>query len=231
MTFPSAHPTKTHIPAAGPWTALLWQAGSPIRHQVAANTFVARLVEGSLEAAAFDAYLGQDALYLQEYSRVLAALATRAAVPEDRAFWGHAANRCLVVESALHRTWLDGAVPPVPAAVTSQYTSFLMAAALEDSYPVAAAAVLPCFWMYAETGASLPDVPEDHPYAAWLATYHADEFTAATAQATAAVERALAGASARERADTTHAFLTACRLELDFFGQTSGLATLMEMPR
>jgi hypothetical protein len=33
-----------------------------------------------------------------------------------------------------------------------------------------AAAVLPCFWLYAQVGATLPDVEPHHPYAAWLET-------------------------------------------------------------
>src|SRR5699024_3361783 len=127
-----------------------------------------------LPEAAFSFYLTQHALYLGLYSRALAALAESSADPAARELWAGSAARCLEVESGLQRSW----VSPLPAqadtalsAVPSADTALLLAHALDSAAAVAAAAVLPCFWLCAQVGGGLPHVAADHPYAAWLETY------------------------------------------------------------
>ena len=107
------------------------------------------------------------------------------------------AQNCLEVESELHRTWLSTR----PAArtlgpVTKSYVDHLLAASVSGSYGVLVAAVLPCFWLYAEVGATLhgeflaAGAPAEHPYAAWLRTYADEDFAAATRQAVAYTDAA-----------------------------------------
>ena len=79
--------------------------------------------------------------------------------------------------------------------------------------------MLPCFWLYAQVGATLPDVEPHHPYAAWLETYRDPEFVAATAAALERVERELAQSSESGRAAAQRAYLAGCRHELAFFDQ------------
>lgn len=207
------------VAPAGPWTATLWAAGAEVTAAIAASGFVRALVDGSLPRHAFEFYLAQDALYLNGYSRAMGALAARSTDLDTQVFWSGAAHDCLTVEAELHRTWLGDQPEPVAGPVTSAYTDFLLASALGEDRAVGVAAVLPCFWLYAQVGALLPAVPDGHPYAAWLDTYRDPGFVTATEAALAHVERELAGAAPATRARAARAYLTACRHELEFFDQ------------
>ncbi|MBB5830291.1 bifunctional hydroxymethylpyrimidine kinase/phosphomethylpyrimidine kinase [Brachybacterium aquaticum] len=222
-----ARPVAAEMPApsiapVGPWTAALWEAGAPLAADIADSGFVRALVDGSLPEAQFSFYLAQDAQYLDRYSEALQALADRAGDPAEAQFWAESSSGCIEVEAELHRSWLADrpSAADLPASpVTSAYTDFLLARALTAPPAVAAAAVLPCFWLYAEVGASLPDVAADHPYAAWLETYRDPGFVAGVLGAQAAVERELEAATPEVRAEAVRAYLLACRHELEFFEQ------------
>lgn len=215
----AVHVPRAEVPAAGPWTEALWRAGAKVTRRIEHTDFVAALVDGSLSRSAFDFYLAQDAHYLNDYSRALAALSARATERDEGAFWARSASTVLVEEAELHRTWLDGRPPAAVSPVTRSYTDFLMARALGDDYPVGVAAVLPCYWLYAHVGAILPQVRPDHPYAAWLETYRDPAFVEATVEAIRTAERALRDADPRQRAEAVRAHLVACRHELEFFEQ------------
>ncbi|WP_394216461.1 bifunctional hydroxymethylpyrimidine kinase/phosphomethylpyrimidine kinase [Brachybacterium vulturis] len=219
-------PALPVVAPAGPWTAALWAAGSSLAAQVTGSGFVRALVDGSLPGPAFDVYLAQDALYLARYSRALAVLAETSTFSSGRAFWAESSASCLTVEAELHRSWLSAE----PAAdgttlspVTSAYTDFLLSHALGSPTPVAAAAVLPCFWLYAQVGGGLAEIAPGHPYAAWLETYRDPGFVAGVQGALGEVERELAAATPVQRAAAARAFLLACRHELEFFEQARRL--------
>ena len=216
---PTAEPVQAAIPAPGPWTQALWRAGSALTRQVASNDFVTQLVGGTLPDHAFRFYLGQDARYLQDYAKALAGLATRTDAVDETTYWSYSAYGSQVEEAELHRTWLAGEPTVAPSPVTQAYTNFLLTSVFVDDYVVGAAAVLPCYWLYAQTGAQITRIPDEHPYAAWLHTYHDDEFAQATAQALAIVERAFALAAPQARSRAARAYLTACRHEMEFFDQ------------
>ncbi|MDN6811043.1 MAG: bifunctional hydroxymethylpyrimidine kinase/phosphomethylpyrimidine kinase [Acidipropionibacterium jensenii] len=208
------------VPAAGPWTAALWRAGSDLARRIADCDLVTALVDGTLSPGIFSFYLGQDACYLAEYPRALAAVAASSTDPAEAADWAAGATASQVVEAELHRNWLGAdSRPPAPSPVTRAYVDFLMARALGDDHPVGAAAVLPCYWLYAQVGASLPQVPDDHRYAGWLATYRDDAFITATATALGHVEKAMEVAAPAQRSAAARAFLISCRHELEFFEQ------------
>lgn len=210
------------VPPVGPWTEALWAAGAPLAGAIEASGFVAALVDGSLPEGQFSFYLAQDAHYLQRYSRALATLAEISEAPAAREFWSDFSRHCVDTELELHRVWLAArpdAAEVAVSPVTSAYTDFLLARALGDPTAVGAAAALPCFWLYAQVGASLPEVPDEHPYAGWLLTYRDPTFVEGVRGALGVVERELEGADPEVRAEAACAFLLACRHELEFFEQ------------
>ena len=216
----SAEPVPEAVVApGGPWTTALWQASGDIARRIEDADFVAALVDGTLSKSAFEFYLGQDAQYLTYYSRALASLAARAVDPEESVWWAQSSQACLVEEAELHRSWLGDRGEAIAGPVTMAYTDFLLARTLGDDYVVGTAAVLPCFWLYAHLGAKVPHVPEDHPYASWLQTYGDPEFVEGTSHTISVVEKAFENASPVGRARAAHAYLTACRHELEFFDQ------------
>ncbi|MDN5683329.1 TenA family protein, partial [Corynebacterium glyciniphilum] len=135
-------------------------------------------------------------------------------------FWVRGAVECLEEEASLHRTWLGDATPAAPSPVTSSYTSHLMRCVQSRDHVVGAAAVLPCYWLYAEVGLGLAGrSTPGNPYAAWLDTYSGDDFTDSVRQAVTLVEDAFETASPRQRAEAAQAFLDAARWEVEFFDQ------------
>ncbi|TPJ36573.1 thiaminase II, partial [Mesorhizobium sp. B2-6-6] len=61
--------------------------------------------------------------------------------------------------------------------------SYLLSLATAGNYPVLAAGILPCFWVYDDVGTRLKAAVGDlstHPYGDWIATYGDPDFTAAT---------------------------------------------------
>lgn len=211
-------------PAEGGFAAALWDGAAADLRSIYGLAFIRGLAEGTLPEKDFAYYLAQDALYLNGYSRVLARASAIAPSEAEQLFWARGAQNCLDVESELHRTWL-GTRPASRelGPVTKSYVDHLLAASVSGSYGVLVAAVLPCYWLYAEVGATLhgeflaAGAPAEHPYAAWLRTYADEEFAAATRQAIAFTDAAARQAPDSERKAMALAFRQSSRYEVDFF--------------
>ncbi|WP_237280374.1 bifunctional hydroxymethylpyrimidine kinase/phosphomethylpyrimidine kinase [Subtercola vilae] len=210
-------------PQGADFTRSLWESITPIRSEIFQLPFIVALGDGTLKLADFDYYLGQDALYLRTYSRVLARLSALAPTDEEQRFWANSAQVCLDVEADLHRSWLGGHAQPVQGPVTKRYLDHLMATSGQGSYAVAIAAALPCFWLYADVSermhaAYLADGSgKEHPYAAWLETYINEPFAETTRRAIAFTDAAAVAASPRERLNMRAAFEQSAQYESDFF--------------
>lgn len=208
-----------------------WSAIAPVREQTEDLGFIRGLADGTLDRAHFLEYIAQDSVYLHAYARVLARVSEIAPTPEEQAFWARAANGAIIGELELHRARLGGDAPihvatEAPSAATSGYVNHLLAASTKD-YEEAAAAVLPCFWIYADLGQRLlagaiherAQSPE-HPYAEWIATYDDPGFADDTETAIGFVTRAAASATPGTRERMWRAFEAAAVWEREFFGQT-----------
>lgn len=210
--------------ADGAFAGLLHAEASADLEEIYGLGFIRGLAEGTLPEREFAYYLAQDAIYLNGYSRVLARASALAPTEAEQLFWARSAQQCLEVESELHRSWLSTrTVQPELGPVTKAYVDHLLAASASGSYAVLVAAVLPCFWLYAEVGETLhaeflaAGAPEGHPYAAWLRTYADEDFAAATRKAIGIADAAGLGASEAERANMITAFRQSCRYEVEFF--------------
>ncbi|OFI39562.1 bifunctional hydroxymethylpyrimidine kinase/phosphomethylpyrimidine kinase [Arthrobacter sp. SW1] len=207
----------------GGFAAQLWEAAEAELAEIHALDFIAGLQSGALSREHFGYYLAQDALYLNGYSRVLARAGALAPSEDEQLFWARGSQQCLEVESELHRTWLGGRMAVETGPVTKAYVDHLLAASASGSYGVLVAAILPCYWLYAEVGQRLhhefvaAGEPAAHPYADWLRTYADEAFADATRKAIDVVDRAARAASAAERAAMHEAFVQSCRYETAFF--------------
>lgn len=208
-----------------------WESIAGIRSDIDGLPFIRGLADGSLSREAFLFYLQQDALYLGEYSRVLAEASRLAPTAAEQAFWAKGAEGSIAGELELHASWLTPArgisaetFAAMPSAVCTAYLDHLRASAFSGDYAVLIAAVLPCYWLYTDLGERLhagdfgayARDPE-HPYASWLATYADPAFEAANAQAIAYVTQAAADADGETRARMHRAFEQSAAHELAFF--------------
>lgn len=205
-----------------------WERTAELRAAIDASPFLAQLSDGTLPAATFRHYLEQDTIYLAGYGRALALLAARAPDPTAAGFWAGSAQGAAVVEASLHGDLLaSGALGPAAATAaeasptTLGYVSHLVATAATAPYAVAAAAVLPCFWIYADVAARLAVsasvAGSDHPYARWIAAYDADGFTESVRRARDLVDAAADPADVDTQEAMFTAFATATRYELMFW--------------
>lgn len=218
----STETATAQISAAGPWTRALWAASEPLYRDIIDLPFITDLGDGTLDREDFSFYLAQDALYLSLYSPALASLASSAPDQTSALFWVKGAAECLEEEAELHRTWLGGAEAVAPSHVTASYTSHLMRCVQTRDHVVGAAAILPCYWLYAEVGLTLAErSAADNPFAAWVDSYSGDDFTGSVIQAIGLVEQAFADATPAQRAEATRAYLDASRWEVEFFDQAS----------
>lgn len=213
------------IAPAGEHTRRLWEmAARVVWPQILGSGFIRDLRDGTLARDEFDFYLAQDAHYLGDYSRALAGLSAKAPAADEQVWWAHTAQQAIVAEQELHRSWfsdhgIDVDTTPI-SPVTLGYVSFLKAQVALEDYPVGVAAVLPCFWLYAEVGLYLADSNSPtHAYRAWLDTYSGEEFVGEARGAIARAEEALAAATEAQRRQAADAFMHACYYERDFFDQ------------
>lgn len=221
------HPRYTREQIREQW----WASIAGIRGDIDELPFIRALADGSLDRERFLTYLAQDALYLREYARVLAEAARLAPTPGEQKFWAASSQGCIAGELELHASWLTpetGVTAETfdtePTAVTSAYLDHLRATAFSGDYPTLIAAVLPCFWLYADLGARLHAgefgaqvLDPGHPYASWLDTYADPAFTEANERAIDLVTAAAAAADDRLRPRMHRAFVIASEHERAFF--------------
>ena len=210
----------------GRFTDGLWADTAQTRAGIDDLEFLRRLGDGTLPLEVFHTYIEQDSLYLEGYAKALALLAARAPDPATAGFWAQAAATAATVEVSLHRSLLAENPRPAPTHSTTclGYVSYLIATAATEPYPVGVAAVLPCFWIYAEVGRELAktakvvlDADPDHPYAQWVTTYDAPEFQDEVRRAREIADAAAEAASDAEREAMRVAFAVAARYELLFW--------------
>lgn len=207
-----------HALRAPDFTAEVWAESAELRAEIDGLDFVRRLGDGTLERADFEWYLAQDALYLVEYSRVLARASQLAPTAEEQVFWAESAGSAIAAEAQLHRERLGPVEDAEPGATTLAYVNHLHACATLGGYGELVAALLPCFWIYADVGQRLAAASHAaHPYADWLTSYGDPAFAAATERAIAITAAAARAASPGERSRMRTAFLRSTRYEYDFF--------------
>lgn len=198
------------------WTDAWWRDVHEVLDATIRSPFLVALGDGTLEDAVFAGYLAQDVHYLRAYERHLAALG-RGATGDAAAFWTRAAAGCADEAAALHHrrlggTRADGGVHPTCAG----YLAHLDAAA-RDSDAVLAAAVLPCFRVYAWVGEQLRQPAAGHPFADWVSAYGDPAFAAASRSATDHVEELAAASTPAVRGRMARAFRTSTAWEAAFF--------------
>ena len=156
-----------------------WERSSALRGAIHRLPFNTELAAGTLAADRFRYYILQDAIYLGEFSRVLALAAAKAPDAGAVKWFGGAAVEAILVEQALHGRYLAefGVDPAAIAAAEPSpdglaYTSFLLATAHQQPWEVLVAAVLPCFWLYWDVAQAISaKAAPQNPYRAWVDTY------------------------------------------------------------
>lgn len=202
------------------FTDELWEEIAPIKKAIDQGQFVRGLGDGSLSQDKFNYYMVQDALYLAAYAKALAGLATFAHDPDDLVFWAEASANSIKVERELHASHVDVMAAATPSPTCRAYSDFLAAQLASGEYGIAAAAVLPCFWIYQVVGTELLDTAGDlekHPYGDWIGMYANPVFAEETKIVRGIVDRVAEGVLELQRQRMRDAFVQASRYEWMFW--------------
>lgn len=202
------------------WSEKAWNASEPIYKNILELPFLKELMNGTLPREKFYFYLQQDAIYLSEYGKILAGLATRLTDLKQREAFLSFSSTTMVVESALHASYLKDAPEPLYKGTSPTcllYTGFLSKQLLYYPVETALGAVLPCFWIYKEVGDYViaHQNKNDNPYQAWIDTYAGPEFAEDVAKAVAICDEVAEKSTLQP--EMTEAFQYASKLEWMFW--------------
>lgn len=203
----------------------VWQRNLDLYQKILALPFNQELAAGTLDSKAFCHYVIQDAHYLLAYGRALAVAAAKAFDADDVIQFSEAAKIAIIVERSLHKDFMQAfgitktEFESTPLTLACHhYTSFLTATAWSESYPVVLAALLPCFWIYAEVGNDIVSQSvENNPYQAWVDTYSGEEFHTAVRNVIATVDKVAARCDADTLAKMHAAYSMGAKLEWLFW--------------
>ncbi len=206
-------------------TQRLWESISSTYGAILEHPFIAGLTTGDLEREAFEFYVVQDALYLQEYSRALALCAARAPNEDATKMFAEHAAGAIAVEHQLHESFFkdfglsERDVRTTELAPTNlAYTSYLLATTYRGSFAEALGAVLPCYWIYMEVGNELiRKGSPTPPYQRWIDTYGGEEYREIVTRVLLLTDEVGTEVSPIEEEKMTKHFRTTARFEWMFW--------------
>ncbi len=201
------------------WSDTAWHAAQPVYDDILRSPFVTKLADGTLDMERFVFYLRQDALYIENYCRVLASIASRVPHKDMTEAFLHFALDGVAVEKAMHQIFLSrfGHEDTKPTPSCLLYMSLLSTQATEP-VEVQAAAILPCFWVYLKVGKHIAaTAAENNPFAEWIATYSDPAFEVSNQRAIDICDALAAEASPEIRRRMTDIFVAATKMEWLFW--------------
>jgi thiaminase (transcriptional activator TenA) len=202
-----------------------WQRTARLRQAIDELPFNTELAAGRLSRERFQGYIVQDALYLGQYSRVLAIAGARGPDAQTLQAFGSCALEAVAVEQALHERYLtEFGVDPArlteaePSPDCLGYTSFLLATSYHDPWEVLVAALLPCFWIYWDVGSRVArNAAVDNPYRAWIDTYADEAFGEAVRTVIGITDKAAEATTEAVRTRMMTAFIRSTQYEFLFW--------------
>lgn len=204
------------------WSENTWQSIDEIYTSILEMPFIKELSNGSLSMNKFQFYMLQDSLYLEHFGRALALIGAKASNLGDTLAYLRFAENAIVIENALHESYFKdfgisgkGNIEPV----CHHYTHYLKSTAAFEPVEVAMAATLPCFWIYKKIGEHIYANHQEieNPFERWIATYGGEDFSEAVKNAMEICNKAAENTTPAIRLKMTEAFITASRLEYNFW--------------
>jgi thiaminase (transcriptional activator TenA) len=198
------------------------------------HPFLRELHAGTLPLNRFAYFVLQDYVYLLDFAQVLCQGGAKAPNLETLELFCRHALGAVEVERSFHASFgkslglshaeLD-AVPKGP--VTQGYIGHLQSVARGGSLGELVAAILPCYWIYGETGRRLYRKRPQKPkiYREWIETYASQGFWKPVREQILLMDKLGAEANASERRRMTDHFILSSRYELLFWEQAYRLET------
>jgi len=189
------------------------------------HPFVQGIVKGDLPLETFRYYILQDIYYLKHYGKIHAFAAAHADDFAVSAMLAEKAKLTAEAELTVHKQHAqilniteEDLKNFKPAPTAYAYTSHMYRAALSGSLAEIVAAMLPCYWLYADIGRINKDAkPKEEIYQNWLATYASDWFQESTQEQIDLLDELALEASEKEKEKIKDQFIIAKEYELAFW--------------
>lgn len=183
------------------------------------HPFNQELANGSLNIEKFAYYIEQDTIYLRDFARSLAIIASTVPLKYIKDFLLFSDGALIAEQEVVHSFFrhmfnLQETGKLTPA--TLSYTSYLLQTSSMAQVEVAIASVLPCFWVYKIVGESIAqnaDMKSNNPYKKWIETYSSKEFSDSVERAISIFDEVALSASDEVRALMLDAFYKSTVLE------------------
>ena len=189
------------------------------------HPFVQGIVKGDLQLETFKNYILQDIYYLNHYAKIHALAAAQAEDFSITALLAETARNTAQAELTVHEQHakiLNIRQEEVenfkPAPTAYAYTSHLYRSTMQGNLAYVIAAMLPCYWLYADIGKQFGDAnPEQEIYRNWLSTYASDWFQEATATQIDLLNSLVVDMNEKEKEKVKEQFVIAKEYELAFW--------------
>lgn len=200
------------------WSDRAWQAALPVYNAILELPFVKQLTDGSLAREKFVFYLQQDALYIENYCRVLAHIAARVpSIEMTKTFLDFACDG-VAVEQAMHNVYLRNEGHADEMTPTNLLYCSLQNAQAQSDVAIEAASILPCFWVYLMVGKHIAATAKaENPYHEWIATYSDPVFEKSNDLAIEMCNRLAENATEEVRQKMTDIFVKCTKMEWMFW--------------
>jgi thiaminase/transcriptional activator TenA len=203
------------------FTDRLWRDIAPVYRKTLDHPYLKGLVDGTLPSSRFDFYLIQDAHYLRAFGQALNVLASKAPREEWAITLSKHSVEALEVERQLHASLLKDKTRVAQAEVAPSnyaYTNHLLATAHRGTFAEGLAAVLPCYWIYAEVGKELKKTgSRNAAYQKWIEQYADPAYDKSVRQVLDMMNAQAAIIAPDERERAAKLFLISARYEYLFW--------------
>lgn len=199
-------------------TAISWEKS--LNHP-----FVQGIVKGDLPLDKFKYYILQDIYYLKHYGKIHAIAASQADDFETTALLAEKAKFAAQAELTVHKEHAEilnitsediKTFRPAPTAYA--YTSHLYRVSLRGNLAHTVAAMLPCYWLYADIGKKNEHAnSEPEIYRNWIKMYASDWFQDSTQEMIDLLDRLVENMNEDEKEKVKEQFVIAKEYELHFW--------------
>jgi thiaminase (transcriptional activator TenA) len=210
------------------FSKVLRRHGDKIWRAIHDHSFLSELHAGTLAAERFTYFILQDYVYLLDFAQVLCLGGAKSPNLATLEVFARHALSAVEVERSFHASYgkqlglskrqLD---ETIAGPVTRAYIDHLQAVARGGGLNELVAAVLPCYWIYGETGKRLFKDRPRRPkiYRQWIELYASDEFWRPVREQIHLLDELGAQASACEKRLMTAHFVLSSRYEYLFWDQ------------
>ncbi len=189
------------------------------------HPFVQGIVKGDLPLDNFKYYILQDIYYLKHYGKIHAIAASQAEDFQVTALLAQKAQKTAQAELTVHNEHAEilnitdediKNFKPAPTAYA--YTSHLYRATMFGNLAHSVAAILPCYWLYADIGKKNEGAsPEPQIYRNWINMYASDWFQNSTNDMIDLLNTLVEDMNDKEKDNVKEQFIIAKEYELHFW--------------